>query len=312
MKRLIRLLLKTLLGLFILLNVVVIIHAYKLTHFYNRNEVVIKKAADKNGWDITKDIFFGVNAVKQQNSTPDTIVQTLYFTTTDGLKLEGWFIPASPAKGTIGMFHGHGGKKSSMLPEAAVFRRLGYNTLLLDFRAHGNSEGNTCTIGFKESEDVDLVYEYLKQKGEKNIVFYGISLGASTLLKAVNDYHIEPSKLILEMPFASLPDAVEGRLKMMHLPPQPLGTMITFWGGISHGFWAFNLRPSEYAKKVSCPVLLQWGRNDPRVSNKETQLMYTNISSNKKLVVYEQSAHESLFKKEPVKWQNEVTSFLQK
>jgi hypothetical protein len=88
--------------------------------------------------------------------------------------------------------------------------------------------------------------------------------------------------------------------------------MLTFWGGVSHGFWAFNLRPSTYAKAVHCPVLQQWGRNDPRVSSAETELIFHNLAGPKKLVVYENSAHESLYKKEPGKWKNEVTSFLQK
>jgi hypothetical protein len=311
MRKPIKLLLKTLLALFIMANVVVIFHAYKLTHFYNRNEVTVKKQEDKNGWDKTKEMLFGINAVKQINTAPDTIVQTVFFTTENKLKLEGWYFPASKPKGTIAMFHGHGGKKSSMLAEAALFRKLGYNTLLLDFRAHGNSEGNTCTIGYRESEDVKLVYDYLVKNAEKNIILYGISMGAAAAMKAVEDYKLQPSRIILEMPFGSLPEAVEGRLKIMHLPTQPLAAMLTFWGGTTQGFWAFNLKPSDYAKKITCPVLMQWGKKDPRVSEEETQLIYKNISSTKRLVIYDQSGHESLYKKEPRKWENEITAFLQ-
>lgn len=311
MKRFLKLLLRTVIVLFILINVIVIFHAYKFTHFYERKEIVVKKQEDKSSWDKTKEILFGPNFIKQLNTSPDTVVQTLYFTTSDSLKLEAWYLPATLAKGTIAMFHGHGSKKSALLTEAALFRKLGYNTLLLDFRAHGNSQGNTCSIGNDEVEDIKLVYDYLITKGEKNIILYGVSLGASTITKAVNDYGLNPDKIILEMPFGSLSNAVEGRLKIMKLPPEPLSTLLTFWGGISHGFWAFNLKPSEYVKKIKCPVLLQWGKNDPRVSQEETQLIYKNISSTKKLVVYENSAHESLCKKETVKWTGEITAFLQ-
>jgi alpha-beta hydrolase superfamily lysophospholipase len=310
MKRVVKLLLRTFLVLFVFVNVVVIFHAYKFTHFYDRQDIGIKKQEDKTIWDKTKEILLGTNFVKQQNTAPDTVVQTIFFTTQNNLKLEAWYLPAATAKGTIALFHGHGSKKSSLLPEAALFRKLGYNTLLLDFRAHGSSEGNTCTIGYKETEDVKLVYDYLKVRGEKNIVLYGVSLGASTIMKAVNDYSLKPSQIILEMPFASLSKAVEGRLKIMKLPEEPLATMLTFWGGISQGFWAFNLKPSEYAKKIKCPVLLQWGKNDPRVSEAETQLIYSNINTTKKLVIYQNSGHESLYKKEPLKWATEITAFL--
>jgi pimeloyl-ACP methyl ester carboxylesterase len=91
-----------------------------------------------------------------------------------------------------------------------------------------------------------------------------------------------------------------------------LATFITFWGGTEHGFWAFNMKPSEFVKQIKCPVLLQWGRHDPRVQQEETDLIYANISAPKKLVVYENCGHESLCEKEPAKWTATVSEFLSK
>ena len=311
MKRIIGLLLKIFIFFFILINVVVICHAYKFTHYYNVSEVKIKLQKDKSGWDKTKDLLFGIDAVKQINQVPDSTFKTVFLTTKDNLKLEAWLMEVPNAKGTVAMFHGHGSKKSAILTEAYSFQQMGYNTLLLDFRAHGNSEGNTCTIGYKEAEDVKLAYDYLQQQGEKNIVLYGISLGAATITKAVNDYSITPQKIILEMPFGSLPNAVTGLVTIMKLPTEPISTMLTFWGGIENGFWAFNLKPSEYAKKIKCPVLLQHGTNDPRVTEKETKEIFDNITTNKKWVEYTYSAHQSLCTNEHTKWVTEVSAFLQ-
>jgi alpha/beta superfamily hydrolase len=60
-----------------------------------------------------------------------------------------------------------------VLDESAGFRQLGYNTLLVDFRAHGNSGGNTCTVGYYESEDVKLAYDYIKNIPAKIILCCG-------------------------------------------------------------------------------------------------------------------------------------------
>ena len=310
MKKILRIILRTILILFLLLNIVVIFHAYKFTHFYNSGELGIVPGLKKTGWENTKSILFGFNAEKQSNSLPDTTYNTVNLTTKDGTKLEGWMIEVPHPRGTVLLFHGHGGKKSGVTAEAYQFNKLGFNTFLLDFRAHGNSGGNTCTIGFEESEDVKLAYDFIQKRGEKDLVLWGISMGGATVTKAVHDYHLAPSKIILEMPFGSLPSAVAGRIRMMHLPAEPLSTLLTFWGGTIHGFWAYGMKPSEYAKDIRCPVLLQWGRLDPRVSEKETMDIYSNLQVQKKLVIYEKSGHESLYKKEPAKWLMEVTEFL--
>ena len=311
MKKLFRYLFKTLIVLFILVNIITAFHAYKFTHFYDRGEVTIKKPQDKSGWDKAREIFFGINAVKKKDTvTADTSFQIVRLKTKDSLKLEAWYIPVDSALGTVCLFHGHGGNKSDIYVESIAFRKMKYNTLLLDFRAHGNSDGNVCTIGYNESEDVKLAYDYIKNKGEKNIVLWGISMGAATITKAINDYTLQPQKIILEMSFGSIVGAGEGRIKMMHLPPEPLSVLITFWGGVEHGFWAFNMRPVEYVKKINCPVLVQLGALDTRVTRTETDEMMKNISTAKKLVIYDSAAHESLCKKEPVKWKNEVSSFL--
>jgi uncharacterized protein len=312
MKKIFKGLLITALTLLVLINVITAFHAYKFTHFYDAGEMVVKDPRQKTTWDKTSEILFGGKAFKQPTEKADSgsATETFYLTTSDNLKLEGWYNKVDSAKGTVCLFHGHGGKKSGNNMEAASFRKMGYNTLQLDFRAHGNSQGNTCTIGYTEGEDVKLAYEFIEKKGEKNIVLWGISMGAATITQAVNDYNLKAGKIILEMPFGTILEATEGRIKMMGLPAEPLGRLVTFWGGTEHGFWAFNLKPAEYAKKINCPVLLQWGAKDPRVSKKETDAIYSNISATKKLVVYEDCVHESLCKKENVKWVNEVNNFL--
>jgi uncharacterized protein len=312
MKKSLKILLKIVIALFVFLNIVVMFHAYKFTHHYDIGQVVVKEEKDKTGWDRTKEMLFGFNMVKQKNIAPDSAFKTVKITTADKTILDAWYTVVPNEKGCVAMFHGHAGKKSSMLLEASEFQKQGYSTLMVDLRAHGNSSGNRCSIGFYEGEDVKACYDYLAGVGTKNIVLYGISLGASSITKAMNDYDILPTGIILEMPFGTLPEAVEGRVKMMGLPAQPIATMLTFWGGIENGFWAFGMKPTEYVKKIKCPVLLQWGKNDPRVSSKEIDEIFANISSTKKLVVYDSSAHQSLCSNENGKWKTEVAAFLPK
>ncbi len=312
MPKVVKYLLRTVLVLFILLNIVVLFHAYKFTHFYNAGEVKIKDPANKTGWDKTKEILFGINAQKRVNELPDTNFIPVSLFTKDSIQLSAWYTTVNNSKGTVCMFHGHGGSMGGNNTEAAAFRKMGYNTFQIDFRAHGNSQGNTCTIGYYESEDVQLAYDFISNSGEKNIVLWGISMGAATITKAMSDYtSMQPQKIIIEMPFGTIEDAVKGRLRIMHLPAQPIATLLTFWGGVQNGFWAFNMKPEEYVKKISCPTLLQWGKHDTRVSKEEEDAIFVHLgSTQKKWVVYENAGHESLCKKENEKWLTEVTGFL--
>jgi alpha-beta hydrolase superfamily lysophospholipase len=312
MKRILRFLLKIFLIVFVLLNIILAFHAYKFTHFYDESEITIKRPEEMGGWDKTKTMLFGINAVKSKNLVaPDVNYEVIKLETDDELQLEGWYLPVDSAKGTVIMFHGHGSSKSKILDEAYYIRSLGFNILLMDFRAHGGSGGNVCTIGVKEALDVKLAYEHIQSRGEKNIVLWGVSLGAATVTHAINEYKLQPAKVILDMPFGSLVEAVEGRMKMMGLPAEPLSRMLTFWGGAENGFWAYKMKPCEDAKSITCPALLEWGAKDPRVTKKETDCIYNNLASAKKsLVVYETAAHESFCKKENEKWRTTMKSFL--
>ena len=73
MKKLLKFLFRTIVVLFVLINIIVAFHAYKFAHFYNTGDLVIKKMEDKTGWDKTKDILFGINAVKQEIPMPQIL-----------------------------------------------------------------------------------------------------------------------------------------------------------------------------------------------------------------------------------------------
>lgn len=320
MKKLLRFLLKTMLTIFVLLNVILAFHAWKFTHFYDDPE--LRKPSEHGLMPTLKFILVGNRIPKTlEDSIPAAPHTDVTLNTTDDLKLAAWSIPANGNtsdtanaghKGTVIMFHGHGDCRATLLPAANAILKMGYNVFLLDFRAHGNSQGEQCMVGIKESADVKAAYDYVRKTGEKNIVLLGVSMGAAAVTKAINDYpDLQPQKVILEMPFATMLEATQGKLKIMGLPAQ-LGVLLTFWGGTLNGQWAFAHKPYEFAGKIKCPVLLQWGANDPRVSEKETNEIFTRIpTSNKKLVVYETAGHENLYKKETAKWVANVGTFLQ-
>lgn len=309
--KVLRRILRILLVLFLVLNVLAAFHAYKFTHFYPGEKNRPKQSAAMTGWDKTQALLFGLTYPKSVNDSKPAAYETVLFHTKDGLKIEGWYSKTAAAKGTVILFHGHGSSKAKLNNEAAAFSAMGYNLLLIDFRAHGGSDGTVCTIGYYEAEEVKLAYDYMRAQGEKNIVLWGISLGAGTITHAVSEYGLAPEKVILEMPFGTLLQAVKGRLRIMGVPAEPFSSLLTFWGGAEQGFWAFSMEPETFAKKIKSPLLIQWGAKDARVTRKEVESIYRNAASTEKtLVVYPDAAHESLCKKDPDRWMRTVGRFL--
>ncbi|WP_044174164.1 alpha/beta hydrolase [Flectobacillus major] len=301
-------------ALFIILNFLLAFQAYRFTYFYEASEVAYKKPEQMTLGEKISGGLFGFKFPKRKIDTlPSLPFKSVILTTAQSLHLKSWFVKAdSVALGTVILFHGHASNKQKVLAEATYFHELGYNTLSVDLRAHGESDGNICTIGVNESEDVEVAFNYVKNTlHEKNIIFWGVSLGAATILKGIHDFGLTPQKVILECPFATMEDAVKGRLRSLHIPATPISQILMFWGSLERGFWAFSHRPVDYAKAVKVPVLLNWGKHDPRVTMAETEAIFEALpSNNKKMVIYEKSAHQSFCRSETAKWKSEIQAFV--
>lgn len=250
-----RLLLVLLLS-FGLLNVMLAFHAYRFTYFYETHEVPWRRPEDIPTAEKITQALTGFRFGKRPvTDFPGEPFETLFLKNERGQRLEGWYTHAAQPKGTVLLFHGHAANKANLREEQAYFRSLGFNTLAVDFRAHGNSQGNVCTIGYREVGDVKAAYDYVRGRGETRLVLWGVSMGAATLLKALHDFpEIQPDRLILECPFGSMQDAVDGRLRSMNLPTAPFTQLLMLWGSAERAMWGFGYRPTDYARSVRCPT----------------------------------------------------------
>jgi alpha-beta hydrolase superfamily lysophospholipase len=310
-----RLYLKWLLWVFLfqllLANISAAIYAYKLTHFY-QNPPDWDVAHPKNVFDKTWKLFQGPSFGKNTNEMPpDFPYQQLSLKRLDGLRIDAWYSPVANSKGTICLFHGLTSNKAYYLKEASVFRNYGFTVLLLDFYGHGRSDGMTTTIGYDEAEEVKLAYDYVKAKGEKNIYLFGGSMGAVAIARAVDVYKLNPSGIILEMPFDGLVDHLKARGRSFGFPENLFAIPVSCWMSLESSFPVFKHNTSNYAKNIHCPVLLEWGTADHLVTQKETEEIFDAIASKKKkLVVYENGIHSSLFSQDPLQWEKEMQAFL--
>jgi alpha-beta hydrolase superfamily lysophospholipase len=296
----------------ILINISAAFHAYRFTHYYDDDKVRNQQTSQGKPLLRTWRLMTGRQLAKSLIRYYPTIpYDTIQLTTKNGNKLETWYMKADSAIGTVILFHGLNSNKGNVVNEAFEFNSFGYNTMLVDMRAHGNSEGVVNSLGVKEAEEVKLAYDHVSAMGEKNIVLWGMSLGAVMITKAVGQYDLQPNKIILEMPFDRLQDHIGSRAKNSGFPAEPFGFLVTFWTGIEQGYWGYGHKTSRYVKEVKCPVLLQWGNNDEYVSKTEIEKIFTSINSpKKKLEIYEGAGHGPLVVFNETRWIEVVSDFL--
>lgn len=111
--------------------------------------------------------------------------QEVTFKSRDGLTLFGRFV-RSKNQATILLLHPLSSAGSHMLLYAEFLASAGYGVLMVDLRAHGSSDGDTSTYGWREADDVAGAVDYLLHRLDVNgqkIGVLGVSLGAQAALR---------------------------------------------------------------------------------------------------------------------------------
>jgi hypothetical protein len=107
------------------------------------------------------------------------------FTTSDGLELEGWYIPSRNGAAVIAF----PGRKGPQRP-ARMLARHGYGVLLFDRRGEGRSEGEPNSWGWGGEADVKAAIAYLQRRPDVDpdrIGGIGLSVGGEMMIETAAD-----------------------------------------------------------------------------------------------------------------------------
>jgi len=157
--------------------------------------------------------------VEEVRQVPFEEVQVLSH---DGLVLKGKYYHLEDDAPIIMFFHGY--RCSAIRDGNGIFlytRKLGFNVLLADQRAHGNSQGKTITFGVKERYDVRSWVEYFtKRFGTKQKIYLsGLSMGGATVLMA-SDIGLPKNVIgiLADCPYSSPKAILCSVIRQMHFP----------------------------------------------------------------------------------------------
>ncbi len=215
------------------------------------------------------------------------------------VELKGWFVKSqiSSVKGTVVLLHGIGNTKYAMLPLAKSLTAKGFNCVLYDSRANGESGGINCTFGFYEKRDLSIVLDTLLKRYQSVMPFgvYGNSLGAAVAIQSMaNDNRLHCG--VVESPFATLREIVhEYFYRMSYLPINSIPDAALLRSEKIASFTVDSVRPEESAKSITRPVMVVHGNMDAHINWKYGRRVFDNIkSSQKKWVLISDGTHNNL------------------
>jgi uncharacterized protein len=227
--------------------------------------------------------------------------------TADGLTLRGWYIPSRNGAAVL-LGHGHAGSRQAMLPYAQMLINHGYGVLMFDWRAHGNSDGDTVTLGNTEVQDFEAAFNYVASRPDvdaKRIGVLGISMGASVMIEAMAR-NPDVRAGVFEAPYTTLEDVTRHRLGGFTL----LLPLVIAIGENETGGDVDAVRPVDEICSISPrPVLLIYGSADSLISPETADVMSAATCDPKQVWIIEGGGHTDTITLLPAEYENRVISF---
>ena len=239
-------------------------------------------------------------------------IRAVSFPSKSGSQLLGWLLEAKQGKGGILLLHGVKSNRLQMLNRAIFLQKAGYDVLLFDFQAHGESQGEQITFGYLESLDANTAYEYLADRVcNPSIGVIGVSLGGASAL--LGDVSKKAKVVILEAVYPTIEEAITDRFKIYF---GSFGTYLTPLLTVQIkprlGIGMDELRPIDHVQNIEGAVMFVIGSKDRHSTVLESKKMFLQAKEPKELWIIDGAGHANFDKFLGEEYNKKILDFLEK
>lgn len=233
----------------------------------------------------------------------------------DGLRLHATWFPQGECKKIVICFHGYTSQgMKDYLGLSGYYLKNGYSMLLVDVRAHGESEGKYIGFGCLDRIDaLKWINWVLRKCGEDvEILLHGTSMGGATVLMMSSlELPAQVKGIVSDCAFTSPKEVFSHVLKSMyHLPAFPVMNISNFLNKRFAGYGLDECNAAREVKKAKVPILFIHGSGDTFVPYSMCETMYENCASSKKKLIIEGAAHAECYYKDTDAYENALTEFI--
>lgn len=269
----------------------------------NSKRNIQNRPPDIKGIDTKKYSGFGGNEEVKQWYKENR--KDVYCTSFDNLKLHGYYIDHQ-SDTTVIICHGFSTSAMSMSNYTKHFYDLGYNTLTLDARSHGQSEGRYVSMGWLERYDL---IEWMKQYNHQFILF-GVSMGGSTVL---NTSALKDVKAVIsDCGYSSVYDEFKHQFKISKLPVFPFLKLASKRNKRFNGFYFEEANTKEIIKQSHSPTLLIHGDEDQFVPYTMMDEIYDSLTCVKEKYLMKGAGHALCSSYDETAYWDKIKQFLDK
>lgn len=285
-------------------------------YFYRRtmtrNNAKMERTMKMAGTDWTQHMPFIQKCKDAMLAEPH---EDVWIQSDDGLKLHATWFPQEECKKIVICFHGYTSRgMNDYTGLSSYYLPHGYSMLLVDERAHGESEGTYIGFGFLDRMDalkwIDWVLETCGE--DVRILLHGTSMGGATVLMTSGLNLPEQVKgIISDCAFTSPKEVFTHVLHtMIHLPAFPIMQISDVINRKRAGYGLDDCNAAREVQKATVPILFIHGSADTFVPCSMCDTIYENCTSPKKKLIVEGAAHAESFYKDTEAYENAMTEFL--
>ncbi|MBQ7360653.1 MAG: alpha/beta hydrolase [Lachnospiraceae bacterium] len=248
--------------------------------------------------------------IEDMETTPNELVQTKAF---DGKKLFAHLYVFSPDAPLVIFSHGyHGIYCRDGYGMYRVCKKHGYNILMMDARAHGQSTGD-ITFGIRERHDFKTWVDYsINHFGpDVKIILAGVSMGAASMMMSTTlNLPANVKGLVEDCGYSEPAAIIKKTILEMHLPLNPFYGIVKLSAKIFGGIDLEETSALEAVSKLQIPLMLIHGDKDHVVPPPMCKELYECCSSKKKMVTFEHATHANNALSDFDLYEKEVLQFI--
>ena len=221
----------------------------------------------------------------------------LEVTSFDGLKLKGYLLEGDPKEIVI-CVHGY---KSNMendyCDKLKIYRDRGTTVLLLNDRAHGNSEGRYIGLSEHDRRDVAKWVDKVNELYDNpRIYLHGVSMGGATVIHCADMKLKNVCGIIDDCGFNSILGITKALIAgMYHIPYFPIGYAAWFWSKLLNKTDFNTSIGEECVKNTDVPIIFFHGKEDKFVPVRMSESMYQACAAPKELHLIDNCGHAAAY-----------------